>query len=686
MSANEKVDFFKFTERDVDLIVTPMYKGTSINSMIATLVSRGKVVISKGFNHNEFIRLLGEESLTWFTASPAIFSSLIDHAKKHDLNLKANSLRFARSSGAPLKRGIKEYLEDELGVPVIQTYGMTETRTITSTYGLSPYKEGSVGLSLGTDIRIDDGEILVRGKNVLRGYENNWEANRQSFTGGWFRTGDMGHVDSDGYVFITGRIKEMINRGGEKISPYEVEDAIVKHENIKDVAVFPYPNNYGSDDAGAVLVLEENNDAMNLQILRKHLKGLVKAYKMPSMLYVVDEIPLSASGKVQRKMLFEILDSIYPQVASAREERDCLNTEKANINADNPWLTDTEKILMDIWKDILNIRTLTIKDDFFDLGGDSLSAAALFSEIEEKFEVQVPLEELFKNNTIDKLSKLVDSYWQSPDKQTSYNFIVPMKKGGSQAPMFFVHPEDGEVVTYHKLVSFLNEDRPVYGLRFKADHEGWTYPVSFEQIGQSYADEIMKLCPKGPYLLLGTCYGGVLAYYVAQELKMRGGKVSLLGMFDPLMNSLNKEKISMNYGKRVRYAFIDLYKGGMKNLPAILLKKTKSLVKLVGMKINLQIYDYMCRKKDIKHIKYVMKSAILKKARRIATMKAYDGKMVYFLPSITAVDSSFSIDYWEKMTKEVHVVQFQGSHYHYSDEESKDLADRISKIMENLDD
>lgn len=682
VSAYEKIEFFNFTERDVDLIVTPMYKGTSINSMTATLLSGGRVVITRGFNHYEFIRLLREEMLTWFTASPAILSSLIDHAKKYGLNLRSNTLRFARSSGAPLKAAIKEYLEKELDVPVIQTYGMTETRTIASTYGLKVYKEGSVGISLGNDIRIEDGEIVVRGKNVLKGYENDPEANSLSFSDGWFHTGDMGYVDRDGYVFITGRIKEMINRGGEKISPYEVEDAIVKHKNIRDAAVFPYPNSYGSEDAGAVIVLEDSKGEMNLAQLRNHLKGLVKAYKMPSLLYVVDRIPLSPSGKVQRKMLYEILDSLYPELASSAVE----DESRFSPSLEDGARTDTEIILVDIWKDILNIRSIDTSDDFFDLGGDSLSAAALFSEIEERLGVQVPVAELFNNNTIEKLSALVDEYSQGSDGIGAYSFIVPMKKGGPRAPVFFIHPEDGEVVTYHKLVAFLGQDRPVYGLRFKADHGGWTHPVNFRQIGESYASEIMDLNPDGPYLLLGSCFGGLLAYHVALEVKRRGGEVSLLGMFDPLMNSLNKEKISMNYGKRFRYAFMDLSRGGLKNLPSILMKKSKSLVKLIGMKINLQIYDYMCRKKDIKHIKHVMKSAILKRARKISPMEAYEGKMVYFLPSLTAADSDFSIGYWQKMVSEVLVVKFQGSHYHYSDEESRDLADRIREILENLDD
>jgi thioesterase domain-containing protein/acyl carrier protein len=644
VSAEEKIEFFNFTERDVDLIVTPMYKGTSINSMTATLLSRGRVVLSKGFNHNEFIRLLKNDDLTWFTASPAVLSSLVDHAKKHDLNLKANSLRFARSSGAPLKRNIKE---------------------------------GSVGISMGNDIRIEEGEILIRGRNVLSGYENNEEANDASFSGDWFHTGDMGHVDGDGYVFITGRIKEMINRGGEKISPYEVEDAIVLHEDIKDVAVFPYPNSYGSEDAGAVVVIK-GDGKMDLGQLRKYLMGRVNPFKMPSLLYVVDEIPLSSSGKVQRKMLFEALNGDYPEVYSSSATDD---SSEVGDTKDGEELNARQKVLVSIWKDILNVKSVTLVDDFFELGGDSLSAAALFSEIEERFKVQVSVTDLFEKGTIADLSEYIEGAVKKDDR---LRFIIPVKTGSSKRNLFFIHSGDGEIVTYHSVAGFLKSRINQYGFLFTIGNDKWSYPVDFDQLSTKYIDEIQLLQPEGPYILCGTCRGGVLAYHVACRMKERGLQVSILAMFDPLMNKLRTDVKNREMLRKFKYAFIDFKDVGLKGFPLLLAKKVRSFMKVLYIKFSARLYDYFCTRKIYKYMNRISKEVILGKAKVLTELKHYDGKIYYFRPSKTGSESGFSIDYWTGMSKELEVVAFIGTHNHMTDSDSFHLAEKLDRLVNRV--
>jgi len=672
VAAQEKLNVFGFSEADTNLILTPLFKGTSINSMITTLLSGGTVLITDGFKLVALMTAIQENSVTWFTASPAVLNSIAGYAIKENLRMAGHSLRFVRSSGAPLNKATKDHLEMTFGVPVIQTYGMTETRTIASTYGLSQFKEGSVGVSLGTDIKIENGEILVHGKNVFAGYENNQAANAASFSEGWFRTGDLGYVDEDGFLFITGRAKEMINRGGEKISPYEVEAAILKLDHVTDAAVFPYPNRYGSDDAGAVLVLE-SGAAMSLSELRNQLLGNLSPFKMPSLLYVVDEIPLSNSGKVQRSRLFEQLDSLEPRVYARKHM-----PSEAEVN--KPDLSNTENELCRIWKEILNVESVGLSDNFFDLGGDSLAAAELFLDIEKTFGIQVTIDDLFNVNTIRDLAGLVDA-----GSKSHYEFLVKIKEGSAGLPLFFVHSGDGEVVTYHGVSNLMRKDRRLWGIKFSRDAE-WKYPIDFDQLAERYIQEIKAIQPQGPYRIIGNCHGGVLAYHLACRLTDRGDKVSLLAMFDPLMGNQSSGSGSFGMRKRIWYAFVDIRERDLHDLPAIIAKKAVSFFRVLKFKVQYRIYSQVCKSGDKRKLRWVSSLIILKKAKEITSLDKFDGKVHYFVPSKTAKGSAYSIAYWKGMAKELEVVEFEGTHNYMTSNSAPSLAMKIEETLEKVDD
>ena len=672
VSALKKINFFEFSEADTDLILTPLFKSTSINSMIATILSGGTVFISDGFSHITFMEIMKKTPVTWFTSSPAVLNSIVDHLKMIELRTARSSLRFIRSSGAPLNRATKEHLEEAYGIPVIQTYGMTETRTITTTYGVSLYKEGSVGVSLGTEIRIKDGEILVRGRNVFSGYENNDAANEEAFLDGWFKTGDLGYIDEEGYVFITGRAKEMINRGGEKISPYEVEEAILRMDSVKDAAVFPYPNGYGSDDAGAAVVLKEGFD-MTLKSLRNQLSGRLSPFKMPSLVYVVKEIPLSNLEKVQRNGLFEKLDALYPQVVSAKNEA-------MHDECDEYSMTHTERKLAQIWMDILDVKSVGLNDNFFDLGGDSLAAAELFLEIEEEFHVQISVDDLFDGNTVRELARIVES-----GNESDFSFLVKIKDGDEGKPLFFVHSGDGEIVTYHGLSKLMKRNRSLWGLKFSRDAD-WNYPVDFDQLAERYIQEIKTVQPHGPYRLIGNCHGGVLAYHLACRLNDRGDKVSFLAMFDPLMGSASSGKGKFGMRKRIWYALVDTKERSVRELPSIIVKKTASFFRVMKFMVQYRLYHYACKNDLEKISSFVSSLVILKKAKEITPLEAYKGKAHYFLPSKTAKGSVFSIDYWKKLAADVEVVEFEGTHNYMTSNNAPSLAMKLEDILEKIDD
>lgn len=668
ISALQKISFFDFKRQDRDLILTPLHKGTSINSMIATIMSGGTVIIADGFNHKNFMKLLKDKSPTWFTASPAVLNSLAEYAKKKDLDF-GSSLRFIRSSGAPLKKDTKEYLEREFKVPIVQTYGMTETRSIASNYGLSVYKEGSVGISVGNEIRIEDGEILVKGKNVFKGYEDNPEVNLRVFKDDWFRTGDLGYIDDEGYVFITGRLKEMINKGGEKVSPYEVEDNIFTHKNIIDCAVFPYPNDYGSQDVGTAIVLEKGC-SIDLKELRNYLSDRMSSYKMPTLLYLVDKIPVSSSNKVQRRELFNILDSKYPEVRKNEYKKENSNRYRT--------LSDIEKELMLIWEEILNVKNISLEDNFFDLGGDSLAASVFYAELEDRFNIQISIDELFEMKTIREFSEFIGS---RKKRKEDFKYLIRIKEGSEEIPVFFVHSVDGEVVTYHGVSKYMKSNRNLIGLKFKTD-EDWIYPLNFDQLAVKYVEEMKRIYPKGPFRLCGNCYGGVLAYKIACYLEEIGEEVSLLAMIDPIMSKKPKDKVSFSMKKRIWYTFVDIREVGVIGIPGFIKKKFKSLTKLLKLKYQYRIYKDLSNRNE-RIPDYISKEIILREAKKNTKFDFYDNTAYYLLPSKTSKGSFSSIDYWKEKVKDLRIVNFDGSHHI---ENSEDLAQKIENLLESIDD
>jgi acyl-CoA synthetase (AMP-forming)/AMP-acid ligase II len=221
-------------------------------------------------------------------------------------------LRFVRSSSASLPGTVFDGLHALFGVPVIEAYGMTEASHQMTCNPLPPRpaKQGSVGIPTGIEVAILDahnntlppgerGEVSIKGATVVDGYENNPAANEASFTAGWFRTGDEGMFDRDGYLFLTGRLKEQINRGGEKISPLEVEDVLLRHPAVAEAVTFGIPHEKLGEEVGSAVVLAKDQSTTEAE-LRTYLSEQLAAFKVPRKIVFVDELPKGATGKVQR--------------------------------------------------------------------------------------------------------------------------------------------------------------------------------------------------------------------------------------------------------------------------------------------------------------------------------------------------------------------------------------------------
>jgi acyl-CoA synthetase (AMP-forming)/AMP-acid ligase II len=226
--------------------------------------------------------------------------------------LRDHRLRFIRSSSSALPPTVITQLETTFGVPVVEAYGMTEAAHQMASNPLPPRprKPGTVGPSGGPEIRIVDtsgnslpsgatGEIVIRGINVMSAYENNPKANADAFYGEWFRTGDQGVMDGDGYVSITGRLKEIINRGGEKISPREVDEIIMGHPAVHQCVTFAMPHDMLGEDVAAAIVLKQGAEATDKE-LRQFAAARLADFKVPRKILILSEIPVGATGKLQR--------------------------------------------------------------------------------------------------------------------------------------------------------------------------------------------------------------------------------------------------------------------------------------------------------------------------------------------------------------------------------------------------
>ncbi len=287
-------------------------------SALATLRSGGTVVVPAPFNPLSFWAVAAEERPTWYSAVPTIQRMVLARARG-ERPPGSRSLRFVRSCSSALAPELMADLERRLSVPVLEAYGMTEACHQIASNPLPPADRlpGSVGLGTGVQVAVTDdagvalpagttGQVVIRGPNVIDGYAANPEANAESFMDGWFRTGDQGVLDEHGYLTLIGRIKELINRGGEKISPHEIDEVLLRHPSVAGAVAFGVPHPALGEQVAAAVVLRE--PATERELL-SHCREQLAAFKVPGKLHVVEAIPRTATGKVQRRKVAEELET-----------------------------------------------------------------------------------------------------------------------------------------------------------------------------------------------------------------------------------------------------------------------------------------------------------------------------------------------------------------------------------------
>ena len=313
-STRNIVATYELSPTDVSLCVMPLFHVHGlVASTLSTLLSGGAVAVPNKFNPLSFWRTVRDTKATWYSAVPTIHNLLLSRAG-NDRPAGAEGLRFIRSCSASLPAEMMAQMEHVFGVPVLEAYGMTEASHQMSSNPLPPSarKPSSVGAGTGVKIGImndagdllptgERGEVVIQGPNVVSGYENNPEANAKSFTGGWFRTGDQGFLDADRYLTLTGRIKELINRGGEKIGPREIDEVLLSHPAVAEAVCFGVPHPAWGEEVEAVIVLkEEFKDSVKDTDVMAFCKERLAEFKRPKKLHITSTIPRTATGKIQR--------------------------------------------------------------------------------------------------------------------------------------------------------------------------------------------------------------------------------------------------------------------------------------------------------------------------------------------------------------------------------------------------
>jgi amino acid adenylation domain-containing protein len=395
------------------LNVMPLFHIHGLSLLYASLAAGGSVVCPPGFDAGSFPGWLRSSSATWYSAAPSIHRMILDAVRHHPDLPATTELRFVRSASAPMPRPWIEEIESELGVPFIEAYGMTEAGPQIASNRLSPHlrKPGSVGRAAGPEVTILDdegrpvalgetGEVAIRGVNVMSAYEDDPEANRAAFVGEWLRTGDFGYLDSDGHLYITGRRADVINRGGEKFSPLEIEEVLREHPGVAEAVAFSTPHPVLGQHVAAVVVPRrsaadnppEVNPARLIQELRERVTARLAAFKAPHPILVAGGIPKDAGGKVRRRTLARHFGLEQAPAAVA-----------AGPESGKPW-TPVQRRVAQLWSEVLLTAPSGLDDNFFQCGGHSLAATRVMSRIREAFGMELPVECLFAHPTVETLS------------------------------------------------------------------------------------------------------------------------------------------------------------------------------------------------------------------------------------------------------------------------------------------
>jgi len=523
----------EITPADRFLSLMPLCHGSGLYTLLTMFFCGASVYCPSSFEPAGFLDALETFRPTSFTAGPAMNRFILAQAREAPDFFRQIPLRFVRSVGASAQPGLLATLEEILAAPVLDSYGLTEMAGATR---VTPAlrKPGSVGKSIDAEMAIMDasgrllppeteGEVVVRGPMLMSGYLDDPEANQAAFQNGWFRTGDIGRLDQDGYLFLMGRRKEIINRGGKKIVPQEVDNVLSAHPEVSEVAAFAIQHRTLGDDVAAAVVRRDSATVSELE-LRRFAAERLATHKVPRRIVFVESIPRTSVGKPKRTVLAEQ----FRDLSIAAPPRPA-----ALSDAREP--TGNQLRLIEIWRRVLGIEQIGVQDDFFELGGDSLTAALMLTKASQAFNLSqhlVPEAAFFDQSTVSALAQMLEECAsQATDERRLPNRVLLLQNAGRRIPLFCFSSSTLDPHRFRHLSRSLGPDQPfIVVCPSPAVQENRR--LNMADVARQSVASIRALRAHGPYFLGGYCYGGVVAFETARQLTEQGEEVALLALFD----------------------------------------------------------------------------------------------------------------------------------------------------------
>ncbi|HKV15733.1 MAG TPA: AMP-binding protein, partial [Reyranella sp.] len=501
---------------DRSACIMPIYYNAGFKAtLLAPLLIGCSVALPESASPAEFGHWVRELRPTWLTSAPPFLQAIVDKAAGS--SLAGHALRFVLSTASYLPEATQQAAERLLGVPVVEFYGMCEAGMLTApAFPPQARRPGSVGRIPEGELAIRDeagrflpagqaGQVMVRGPSVMPGYLfDDIEGVPSGLQDGWLATGDIGTVDGEGFLTIAGRSKEIINRGGEKIAPYDVEKALLQHPAVREAAAFAVPHRRLGENVGAAVVLQPGAAARSSELI-DFLYDRLAPFQMPRQVHVVDSLPVGATGKISR-----------PQLSAqfAHHQR------SSELPA-----APLELQIAEVWRRLLELDEIGLDDDFFEIGGDSLQATEMLLELEETTRHRIAPSEVRAQLTIRQLSETLAGAAAAKEE------IMTQVKGGAGTPLFICHGDfSGWGFYAFRLAELLKHDGPVYLLHSVLDQaKGLT---TIEGMVQRYLPHIEAALATRPARLAGYCHGGLTSLEIAGQLERRGHAVEKIVLID----------------------------------------------------------------------------------------------------------------------------------------------------------
>lgn len=573
----KNIDYANVGPDETILNRAPISFDASVFDIYGALLNGGKLVILKQIkpSFTDLATAIVQNKVTTLGVTPSILNLLIEDYSEALVHLKQ-----IISGGEQLPVWLCLKVLNKLpNCRLINAYGPTENSVNTTAYEVKDILPSTTSIPIGRPIANDSvyildkhlqpvpigviGELYMSGDGISRGYLNKEELTNERFLANPFeqdlksklyKSGDFARYRSDGVIEYLGRVDNQVKIRGVRIELGEVESILGLCPGVREAAAGIVENINGVKDLVAYVIMIEGVE-FNQQHLRQYAREAFPEHMIPTFFVEMEEFPVTPVGKLDRKKL------PAPKVS-------------ANSYLKLP-TNPIEEQLVKLWEELLEFRPIGITDNYFDLGGNSLIAMGMFAEIDKQFNKRLPASVIFQADTIEKLAKQITG--EAGGKAVS---LVPIQPHGSKTPLFCIHPGGGDVFVYNGFASYLGQDQPIYGLRFTEELNDPR--LNMDYLSTKYLKEIREIQPIGPYNLLGYCFGGPIAFEMAQKLIKEGQQVALLGILsfsNPKYQAV-EVKTEISYKNVIRRNLYQLFKMPLKKRVSFLIEKSKNAIKL----------------------------------------------------------------------------------------------------------